>query len=84
MIEQTLSAHPQISAGDELPIVNELTGLIPRMLMSPLAYPEAFAELWLGDQLEGLDNLARLLSAARPPARRDAERAPAGSPTRCR
>jgi tetratricopeptide (TPR) repeat protein len=57
MIEQTLSAHPQISAGDELPIVGELTGLIPRMLMSPLAYPEAFAELWLGDQVEGLDNL---------------------------
>jgi tetratricopeptide (TPR) repeat protein len=57
MIEQTLSAHPLISAGDELPIVGELTGLIPRMLNSPLAYPEAFAELWLGDQLEGLDNL---------------------------
>jgi Tfp pilus assembly protein PilF len=57
MIEQTLSAHPQISAGDELPIVGELTGLIPRMLMSPLAYPEALAELWLGDQAEGLDNL---------------------------
>ncbi len=57
MIEQTLSAHPQISAGDELPIVNELTGLIPRMLMSPLAYPEALAELWLGDQAEALDNL---------------------------
>ena len=44
-------------AGDELPIISELTGLIPRMLNSPLAYPEAFAELWLGDQLEGLDNL---------------------------
>jgi tetratricopeptide (TPR) repeat protein len=57
MIEQSLSAHPRISAGDELPIVGELTGLIPRMLNSPLAYPEAFAELWLGDQIEGLDNL---------------------------
>jgi len=57
MIEQTLSAHPQISAGDELPILNELTGLIPRMLGSPLDYPEAFSELWLGDQAEGLDNL---------------------------
>jgi tetratricopeptide (TPR) repeat protein len=57
MIEQTLSAHPRISAGDELPIINELTGLIPRVLNSPLAYPEAFAELWLGDQIEGLDNL---------------------------
>ncbi len=57
MIEQTLSAHPGISAGDELPILNELTGLIPRMLNSPLAYPEALSELWLGDQVEGLDNL---------------------------
>ena len=57
MIEQTLSAHPVISAGDELPIVGELTGLIPRMLNSPLGYPEALTELWLGDQLEGLDNL---------------------------
>ena len=27
------------------------------MLSSPLAYPEALADLWLGDQLEGLDNL---------------------------
>jgi Tfp pilus assembly protein PilF len=76
MIEQTLSAHPQIKAGDELPIVNELTGLIPRMLTSPLAYPEAFAELWLGDQVEGLDNLrdyylqrARQLGAATKGAR---------------
>jgi tetratricopeptide (TPR) repeat protein len=57
MIEQTLSAHPRISAGDELPTISELTTLIPRMLNSPLAYPEALAELWMGDQLEGLDNL---------------------------
>ena len=57
MVEQTLSAHPKIAAGDELPIIGELTQLIPRMLSSPLAYPEALADLWLGDQLEGLDNL---------------------------
>jgi tetratricopeptide (TPR) repeat protein len=57
MVEQTLSAHPRIAAGDELPTINELTGLIPRMLGSPLAYPEAFADLWLGDQVEALDNL---------------------------
>jgi hypothetical protein len=73
MIEQTLTAHPQISAGDELPIISELTGLIPNMFRSPLAYPEAFAELWFGDQLEGLDNLrdyylqrARQLGALKP------------------
>ena len=38
-------------------MINELTALIPRMLNSPLAYPEALADLWLGDQVEGLDNL---------------------------
>ncbi len=83
MIEQTLSAHPQISAGDELPIIGELTGLIPRMLMSPLAYPEAFAELWLGDQAEGLDNLrdyylqrARQLGALAKGARRFTDKMP--------
>jgi len=76
MVEQTLSAHPQIAAGDELPIVSELTQLAPRMLNSPLAYPEAFSELWLGDQVEGLDNLrdyylqrARQLGAMRKGAR---------------
>ena len=68
MIGQTRSAHPLISAGDELPILGELTGLVPRMLNSPLGYPEAFADLWLGDQMEALDNLARFLSSARPPA----------------
>ncbi|MGA2289499.1 sulfotransferase [Bradyrhizobium sp.] len=57
MIEQMLSAHPRIAAGDELPVINELTGLLPRMLNSPLSYPDALAELWFGDQAEGLENL---------------------------
>jgi tetratricopeptide (TPR) repeat protein len=57
MVEQTLSAHPRISAGDELPMISDMTGLIPRMLNSPLAYPEALADLWMGDQHEALDNL---------------------------
>ncbi|MDE1994856.1 MAG: sulfotransferase [Rhizobiaceae bacterium] len=57
MVEQTLSAHPRISAGDELPFVNEISNIMPRMLNSPLAYPEALADLWMGDQREGLDNL---------------------------
>jgi tetratricopeptide (TPR) repeat protein len=57
MVEQTLSAHPKISAGDELPTINDITGLMPRMLNSPLQYPEALADLWMGDQREGLDNL---------------------------
>ena len=58
MVEQSLSSHPRIAAGDELPIVNELTALMPRMLGSPLAYPEALSELWLGDQAEGLEQSA--------------------------
>lgn len=57
MVEQTLSAHPKISAGDELPAINELTQIAARMLNSPLAYPEALADLWLGDKVEALDNL---------------------------
>ena len=57
LVEQTLSAHPNIAAGDELPLIHEITAIMPRMLASPLGYPEALAELWMGDQREGLDNL---------------------------
>jgi len=57
LLEQTLTAHPRIAAGDELPIIHELTNLMPRMLESPLTYPEALAELWMGDHREDLDNL---------------------------
>jgi tetratricopeptide (TPR) repeat protein len=57
LLEQTLSAHPAISAGDELPLINDITGIMPRMLASPLMYPEALAELWMADQRDGLDNL---------------------------
>ncbi|MEP6967193.1 MAG: sulfotransferase [Pseudomonadota bacterium] len=57
LVEQTLSAHPAIAAGDELPFIGDITGLMPRMLNSPLTYPEALAELWMGDQREGLDTL---------------------------
>jgi hypothetical protein len=57
MVEQSLSAHPKISAGDELTFINEISNLMPRMLDSPLPYPEALADLWMGDQRQGLDNL---------------------------
>ena len=57
LLEQTLSATPRICAGDELPLIHDVANIMPRMLNSPLSYPEALAELWLGDQLEGLDNL---------------------------
>jgi tetratricopeptide (TPR) repeat protein len=57
LAEQTLSAHPRIAAGDELPILHEITELMPRMLNSPLGYPEALSELWMGDHREDLDNV---------------------------
>jgi tetratricopeptide (TPR) repeat protein len=57
LLEQTLTAHPRIAAGDELPFVAELTSLMPRMLDSPLSYPEVLAELWMADHRDELDNL---------------------------
>jgi tetratricopeptide (TPR) repeat protein len=57
LIEQTLTVHPLISAGDELPYVNDITQIMPRLLASPLSYPEALAELWMGDQRDGLNEL---------------------------
>ncbi len=57
LMEQTLSAAPRICAGDELPLIHDVANMMPRMLNSPLSYPEALAELWMGDQREGLDNL---------------------------
>jgi tetratricopeptide (TPR) repeat protein len=57
LMEQQLTAHPRISAGDELPFISEITNLMPRMLDSPLGYPEALSELWMGDRRDGLDNL---------------------------
>ena len=57
LVEQMLSAHPRISAGDELPFINEITDAMVRVLNSPLAYPEALAELWMGDRRHGLDEL---------------------------
>ncbi len=57
LVEQSLTAHPSVAAGDELPFLAEITEIMPRLLNSPLAYPEALSELWMGDRREGLDNL---------------------------
>ncbi len=57
LVEQTLTVHPRIAAGDELPFINDITQIMPRLLASPLAYPEALAELWMGDQRDGLEEL---------------------------
>ena len=73
LVEQMLSCHADISAGDELPIIHDLTQAIPRLLNSPLAYPEALSELWMAEQRTALDRLrdlylegARELGAAAP------------------
>lgn len=57
LMEQALSSHPRISAGDELPFINESGDLIGRWFGSPLSYPEALAELWMGDNRRGLEEL---------------------------
>jgi Tfp pilus assembly protein PilF len=57
LFEQSLSAHPRIAAGDELPFIMELTAVMPRILDSPLTYPEALAELWMGDHRDDLNTL---------------------------
>ncbi len=57
LVEQTLSAHPRITAGDELPFVHEIADSMQRSLDSPLSYPEALSELWMGDRRHGLDEL---------------------------
>jgi len=57
LVEQTLSAHPRIVAGDELPFIGEIANSMARLLNSPLAYPEALCELWFGDRRHELDNL---------------------------
>jgi tetratricopeptide (TPR) repeat protein len=57
LVEQVLSAHAQISGGDELPIVNATARRLPALLASPLAYPTALSELWLGDRIGEIENL---------------------------
>jgi len=57
LVEQVLSAHPRISAGDELPIIGDLTRVLPGLLQSPLAYPQALMELCMAEQRAGADRL---------------------------
>lgn len=56
MSEQILTAHPAICAGDELTFIGDLTRFGSRLLNSPLDYPESFADLWMGDNQEALDD----------------------------
>lgn len=49
MVEQTITAHPMVSAGDELVFIHDLARIGPRWLGSPLQYPECLSDLWMGD-----------------------------------
>lgn len=53
LVEQTLTSHTNIAAGDELPIINGIVARAQTLLGSPAPYPVALTELWLGDR-EGL------------------------------
>lgn len=73
LVEQILSCHPAVAAGDELPSLGAVVQALPQILGSPLAYPEALSELWMGDQRDGLEQLrdaylrhARKLVPAKP------------------
>jgi tetratricopeptide (TPR) repeat protein len=57
LVEQILCGHSRVSAAGELPFVNEMTAAMVRLLESPTTYPEALAELWMGDRRQGLDEL---------------------------
>ena len=56
MLEQSLSRHSRISAGDELTFIGDLTRFMPRMLGSPMPYPTSLADLWIGDNQAALDD----------------------------
>ncbi len=60
LVEQTLSSHPSIAAGDELPIIGGLTQRLPSLLSSMLDYPRALSELWIGDRVGHIDTLRDL------------------------
>jgi tetratricopeptide (TPR) repeat protein len=55
MVEQTLTAHPLVSAGDELVFINDLARIGSRWLGSPNPYPLCLADLWMGDNQLVLD-----------------------------
>ncbi|RKP56556.1 tetratricopeptide repeat-containing sulfotransferase family protein [Pararobbsia silviterrae] len=57
LLEQMLSRHDAMAAGDELPSLGETIRAMPRLLNSASGYPEALGELWLGDEADGLDTL---------------------------
>jgi tetratricopeptide (TPR) repeat protein len=65
LVEQMLSMHAQIHAGDELPLIHQMTEEIPRLLGSRAPYPQALSDLWFGENQSALAELrARYLKGA--------------------
>jgi tetratricopeptide (TPR) repeat protein len=60
LVEQTLSVHPQVAAGDELPIVQQLAERSQNLLGSLLSYPKSLSEMWLGDRAGQIESLRDL------------------------
>ncbi len=60
LVEQTLTSHPDIAAGDELPIINSISHRAQLLLGSPGTYPVALSELWLADRRGHVDMLRDL------------------------
>jgi tetratricopeptide (TPR) repeat protein len=57
LLQQSLTVHPRIAPGNEPSIMVETAQRVPRTLDSPLDYPDALAELWMGDHRDDLDVL---------------------------
>ncbi len=57
LIEQILTSHPQVRAGDELRFVEFVTRIASRWLGSSFSYPECLAELSIGDNLLMVERL---------------------------
>jgi tetratricopeptide (TPR) repeat protein len=76
MLEQSLSMHPRILAGGELPGMQQVAAATARLLGSPLAYPFALSELWMGDQHDQIGLLRdHYLNAAQRTLRKDTKHA---------
>ena len=50
LTEQILSAHDNVTAGDELPFCHNLMLNLPRLIPSPLPYPECLADAIFADR----------------------------------
>jgi tetratricopeptide (TPR) repeat protein len=56
MVEQIVTSHPEVHAGDELHFMWDLTRIGQQILNSELGYPEYLVDLWMGDNQGALDN----------------------------